>query len=129
MALLGTLRGIWSETATGGRWFRMQRVLTPSSQERTVAIFSPASGPMPSSTGLASGFSLHSDGGIFGRTLSARLLPWQMQQVRTKARGNEYQPKNMKRIRTHGWLKRLSTRGGIEVILRRMLKGRQSLSH
>ncbi|XP_019730680.1 large ribosomal subunit protein bL34m isoform X2 [Hippocampus comes] len=58
-----------------------------------------------------------------------RQFPWQCQQVRTKKRGTEYQPKNLKRKRTHGWIKRLSTQGGIEVILRRMLKGRKSLSH
>ncbi|XP_061653760.1 39S ribosomal protein L34, mitochondrial [Phyllopteryx taeniolatus] len=58
-----------------------------------------------------------------------RQLPWQYQQVRTRKRGIEYQPKNLKRKRTHGWIKRLSTRGGIEVLLRRMLKGRKSLSH
>uniref|UniRef100_A0A8B9C8F5 Large ribosomal subunit protein bL34m n=1 Tax=Anser brachyrhynchus TaxID=132585 RepID=A0A8B9C8F5_9AVES len=52
-----------------------------------------------------------------------------LQQVRTKARGNEYQPNNRKRKRTHGWIKRISTPAGIEVILRRMLKGRKSLSH
>jgi len=56
-------------------------------------------------------------------------LPWQYQQVRTKKRGMEYQPKNIKRKRTHGWIKRVSTQGGIEVLLRRMLKGRKSLSH
>ncbi|XP_008305192.1 large ribosomal subunit protein bL34m [Stegastes partitus] len=56
-------------------------------------------------------------------------LPWQYQQVRTRKRGTEYQPKNIKRKRTHGWIKRLSSQGGIEVILRRMLKGRKSLSH
>ncbi|XP_071382994.1 large ribosomal subunit protein bL34m [Centroberyx affinis] len=56
-------------------------------------------------------------------------LPWQYQQVRTGKRGTEYQPKNIKRKRTHGWIKRISTRGGIEVILRRMLKGRKSLTH
>lgn len=54
---------------------------------------------------------------------------WQYQQVRTRKRGTEYQPKNIKRKRTHGWIKRLSTRSGIEVLLRRMLKGRKSLSH
>uniref|UniRef100_H3AKC2 Large ribosomal subunit protein bL34m n=1 Tax=Latimeria chalumnae TaxID=7897 RepID=H3AKC2_LATCH len=58
-----------------------------------------------------------------------QLLPWNQQQIRTRKRGTEYQPKNIKRKRTHGWMKRLSTRGGIEVILRRMLKGRKSLSH
>lgn len=55
--------------------------------------------------------------------------PWQYQQVRTRKRGTEYQPKNIKRKRTHGWIKRISSQGGIEVILRRMLKGRKSLSH
>ncbi|XP_074161542.1 large ribosomal subunit protein bL34m [Sminthopsis crassicaudata] len=57
------------------------------------------------------------------------LAPWGCQQVRSKARGNEYQPSNIKRKRKHGWIKRLSTPGGIKVILRRMLKGRKSLSH
>ncbi|XP_077083701.1 large ribosomal subunit protein bL34m [Siphateles boraxobius] len=54
---------------------------------------------------------------------------WHHQQVRTVKRGTEYQPKNIKRKRTHGWIKRISTPGGIEVILRRMLKGRKSLTH
>ncbi|XP_039878056.1 39S ribosomal protein L34, mitochondrial [Simochromis diagramma] len=56
-------------------------------------------------------------------------VPWQYQQVRTRKRGTEYQPKNIKRKRTHGWIKRISSQGGIEVILRRMLKGRKSLTH
>ncbi|XP_041848895.1 39S ribosomal protein L34, mitochondrial [Melanotaenia boesemani] len=56
-------------------------------------------------------------------------LPWQYQQVRTRKRGTEYQPSNIKRKRTHGWIKRVSSQGGIEVILRRMLKGRKSLTH
>nr|XP_012610968.1 39S ribosomal protein L34, mitochondrial [Microcebus murinus]XP_012610969.1 39S ribosomal protein L34, mitochondrial [Microcebus murinus]XP_020140098.1 39S ribosomal protein L34, mitochondrial [Microcebus murinus]XP_020140099.1 39S ribosomal protein L34, mitochondrial [Microcebus murinus] len=51
------------------------------------------------------------------------------QQARGKARGNEYQPSNIKRKRKHGWVRRLSTPAGIQVILRRMLKGRKSLSH
>ncbi|NP_001289436.1 large ribosomal subunit protein bL34m isoform 2 [Danio rerio] len=54
---------------------------------------------------------------------------WNHQQVRTVKRGTEYQPSNIKRKRTHGWIKRISTPGGIEVILRRMLKGRKSLTH
>ncbi|XP_062888316.1 39S ribosomal protein L34, mitochondrial [Mobula hypostoma] len=65
---------------------------------------------------------------VTGR-LSAWFFPWSQQQVRMKKRGTEYQPKTIKRLRTHGWLKRISTRGGIEVILRRMLKGRKSLTH
>ncbi|KAM5232783.1 large ribosomal subunit protein bL34m [Hipposideros larvatus] len=48
---------------------------------------------------------------------------------RGKARGNEYQPSNIKRKHKHGWIKRLSTPSGVQVILRRMLKGRKSLSH
>ncbi|XP_035279712.1 39S ribosomal protein L34, mitochondrial isoform X2 [Anguilla anguilla] len=57
-----------------------------------------------------------------------RNLPWRHQQVRSVKRGAEYQPKNIKRMRTHGWDRRVRTRGGIEVILRRMLKGRKSLT-
>ncbi|XP_048351819.1 39S ribosomal protein L34, mitochondrial [Sphaerodactylus townsendi] len=55
--------------------------------------------------------------------------PWSYQQIRTKARGNEYQPSNIKRKHKHGWIKRIRTASGIEVILRRMLKGRKSLTH
>ncbi|CAD7685387.1 unnamed protein product [Nyctereutes procyonoides] len=51
------------------------------------------------------------------------------QQNRGKARGNEYQPSNIKRKHKHGWIRRLSTPAGVQVILRRMLKGRKSLSH
>uniref|UniRef100_G1R170 Large ribosomal subunit protein bL34m n=2 Tax=Nomascus leucogenys TaxID=61853 RepID=G1R170_NOMLE len=51
------------------------------------------------------------------------------QQARGKARGNEYQPSNIKRKNKHGWVRRLSTPAGVQVILRRMLKGRKSLSH
>uniref|UniRef100_A0A7M4DXC3 Large ribosomal subunit protein bL34m n=1 Tax=Crocodylus porosus TaxID=8502 RepID=A0A7M4DXC3_CROPO len=54
---------------------------------------------------------------------------WGRPPARTKARGNEYQPKNLKRKRTHGWIKRIREASGIRVILRRMLKGRKSLSH
>ncbi|XP_046528453.1 39S ribosomal protein L34, mitochondrial [Equus quagga] len=52
-----------------------------------------------------------------------------MQQTRGKARGNEYQPSNIKRKHKHGWIRRLSTPSGVQVILRRMHKGRKSLSH
>ncbi|XP_006877185.1 PREDICTED: 39S ribosomal protein L34, mitochondrial [Chrysochloris asiatica] len=51
------------------------------------------------------------------------------QPARGKTRGNEYQPSNIKRKHTHGWIRRLSTAAGIQVILRRMHKGRKSLSH
>ncbi|XP_051495505.1 39S ribosomal protein L34, mitochondrial [Apus apus] len=55
--------------------------------------------------------------------------PWHLPQLRTKARGNEYQPNNRKRKRTHGWIRRISSPAGVAVILRRMLKGRKSLTH
>ena len=52
-----------------------------------------------------------------------------VQQTRGKARGNEYQPSNIKRKNKHGWIRRLSKPNGVQVILRRMHKGRKSLSH
>ncbi|KAF4805617.1 39S ribosomal protein L34, mitochondrial [Turdus rufiventris] len=68
---------------------------------------------------------------VRGRRTSIRVpVPaWSFQQIRGKSRGNEYQPNNWKRKKTHGWIKRIRTPGGIAVILRRMLKGRKSLSH
>uniref|UniRef100_A0A8C9AAI9 Large ribosomal subunit protein bL34m n=1 Tax=Prolemur simus TaxID=1328070 RepID=A0A8C9AAI9_PROSS len=50
-------------------------------------------------------------------------------QLWDRARGNEYQPSNIQRQRKHGWILRLSSPGGVQVILRCMLKGRKSLSH
>ncbi|XP_036596653.1 39S ribosomal protein L34, mitochondrial [Trichosurus vulpecula] len=67
--------------------------------------------------------------GSFHVAQHSALSPWCYQQVRSKARGNEYQPSNIKRKRKHGWIRRLSTPGGVQVILRRMLKGRKSLTH
>ncbi|XP_042300596.1 39S ribosomal protein L34, mitochondrial [Sceloporus undulatus] len=63
------------------------------------------------------------------RSLPGSPALWGQQQIRTKTRGNEYQPSNIKRKHKHGWIKRIRTASGIEVILRRMLKGRKSLSH
>ncbi|KAJ1085782.1 hypothetical protein NDU88_005907 [Pleurodeles waltl] len=128
MAFFGMLRGPWSRSAAASRLPLMLRATKPPSQERTVAIFSRVQRASPSSS-LVSGTLPTLERGILDQSWSAKLLPWRMQPVRTRARGNEYQPKNIKRINTHGWLKRISTRGGIEVILRRMLKGRKSLSH
>jgi large subunit ribosomal protein L34 len=39
-----------------------------------------------------------------------------------------YQPKKRKRARTHGFLARSSTPGGKKTLLRRMRKGRKSLT-
>uniref|UniRef100_A0A8C8VJN3 Large ribosomal subunit protein bL34m n=1 Tax=Pelusios castaneus TaxID=367368 RepID=A0A8C8VJN3_9SAUR len=108
--------------AAGGRFFLQERVTASLFQSRPFSVLLDALG-QPPSTSLS-----FRAAGIF-RSIPGQLSPWSHQQIRTKARGNEYQPKNLKRKRTHGWCKRISTPSGIEIILRRMLKGRKSLSH
>ncbi|XP_058514047.1 large ribosomal subunit protein bL34m [Ochotona princeps] len=62
-------------------------------------------------------------------SLGRAAASWARCPPRGKARGNEYQPSNLKRKHKHGWVRRLSTPAGVQVLLRRMLKGRKSLSH
>ncbi|XP_075380454.1 large ribosomal subunit protein bL34m [Mycteria americana] len=115
MAGLGRL---WPR-AVGGRFFLPQQAATCPFQLRTASLLSGSLEPP-----LRSHLPFKAVGVCPGPVSS-----WNHQQIRTKARGNEYQPNNRKRKRTHGWIKRISTPAGIEVILRRMLKGRKSLSH
>ncbi|XP_053154042.1 39S ribosomal protein L34, mitochondrial [Hemicordylus capensis] len=110
--------------AAGGRSFLLMQRVTASIlfQSRMASIFSPAwKGPLRPC--------LLSEPMGTCQSFPGPAMPWAHQQIRTKARGNEYQPSNIKRKRKHGWCKRIRERSGIEVILRRMLKGRKSLTH
>ena len=40
-----------------------------------------------------------------------------------------YQPKKRRRVRVHGFRARMQTRGGRDVLKRRRLKGRHTLTH
>lgn len=54
---------------------------------------------------------------------------WSLISVRTNIRNHFPRPREVKRIMVHGFYKRMSTRGGRLIIMRRILKGKHVLSH
>ncbi|XP_043946592.1 39S ribosomal protein L34, mitochondrial [Protopterus annectens] len=127
----GFIRAMWvsvgkkAERLTYARYFLGHVPAVSPFQQRTLSTLSRSPSVQASTTSIR-----NTDGATnMFQCFTAQFLPWNQQSIRTKKRGTEYQPKFLKRLRTHGWVKRLSTRSGIEVILRRMLKGRKSLSH
>lgn len=54
---------------------------------------------------------------------------WSLISVRTNIRNHFPKPREYKRIMNHGFEKRMSTRGGRLIIMRRILKGKHILSH
>lgn len=49
--------------------------------------------------------------------------------VRYNIRNHFPRPSERKRIKRHGWNKRMSTQGGQRIIMRRILKGKHVLTH
>lgn len=54
---------------------------------------------------------------------------WSLISVRTNIRNHFPKPRETKRVLVHGWHKRMSTKGGRLIIMRRILKGKMVLSH
>lgn len=54
---------------------------------------------------------------------------WSLISVRTNIRNHFPKPREIKRITLHGFNKRMSTPSGRRIIMRRILQGRQILSH
>ncbi|XP_006001681.1 39S ribosomal protein L34, mitochondrial [Latimeria chalumnae] len=121
-------RGLTS-LCQNARLFLMKQSASATFHQRTFTLLFKSPGLTSASSQLQTSLEIAKGKSSILQLPAIQLLPWNQQQIRTRKRGTEYQPKNIKRKRTHGWMKRLSTRGGIEVILRRMLKGRKSLSH
>ncbi|KAM7342022.1 mitochondrial ribosomal protein L34 [Cochliomyia hominivorax] len=49
--------------------------------------------------------------------------------LKCKVRCHFPKPREVKRIKVHGWDARMATEGGRRVLMRRILKGRYDLSH
>uniref|UniRef100_A0A182N4T6 Large ribosomal subunit protein bL34m n=1 Tax=Anopheles dirus TaxID=7168 RepID=A0A182N4T6_9DIPT len=54
---------------------------------------------------------------------------WGLLSARTVIRNQFPRARETKRVRVHGWWKRLATLGGRRVLMRKILKGRHVLSH
>ncbi|XP_062554757.1 large ribosomal subunit protein bL34 [Armigeres subalbatus] len=54
---------------------------------------------------------------------------WSTLSARTVVRNQFPRAREVKRIRVHGWWKRMSTPEGRRILMRRILKGRHVLSH
>lgn len=54
---------------------------------------------------------------------------WSLLAIRTNIRNNFPRAKEGKRIKVHGWLKRMSTPSGRRILMRRILRGKHVLSH
>ncbi|KAF9582240.1 hypothetical protein BGW38_000467 [Lunasporangiospora selenospora] len=69
-------------------------------------------------------------GSIFSSLIGFRLpMGFGSNQVRFVTYGREYQPSQRVRKRRHGFLARMKSRTGRNIILRRLAKGRKYLSH